>query len=554
MAKAQFKTYNQGAGDLFPCRLDDRIPQDAAVRLVNRVVDGLDISWLINTYKGGGTTSYHPRMLLKVLFYGYMNNVYSCRKIARCLEENIHYMWLSGDQRPDFRTINNFRSCRLKEIVHKLFTQVVTILVEMGQISLQTVYIDGTKIESKSNRYTFVWRKTVEKNKSRLQQKIRCILEQIEEGIQSDNTEESDIPEAINPEELRSRLAVVNRENKESMSKEQQKQLKTLEKQCLPKLEEYERHLQTLGNRNSYSKTDHDATFMRMKEDHMGNGQLKPAYNLQIGTENQFITHYDIYPNPNDTRTLKPFMSGWKDAYGAMPEELCADAGYGSEENYDYMEDKKITAFVKYNYFHKEQKKALKENPFLVQNLRYNRKHDYYVCPMGQHMTYLDKEIRTGETGYEHKIVRYQACNCSRCPLRGECFKGKGNRVIEINHNLNRHKELARERLTSPEGLDHRSRRPVEPEAVFGQMKSNMNYHRFRHTGKDKVKMDVGIFAIGFNLGKLARRLAKSAKSVDSNPLNPQQSCFVSRLRSCENTNLIFLTPSTTQNDYRIAA
>lgn len=312
MTKPVFKPNFQGQISLFPARLDQNIAEGSPVRLINEIVDKLDITDIEQTYAGGGTSSYHPRMMLKVLFYAYMNNIYSCRKIGKQLLENIHYMWLSGNQTPDFRTVNNFRSLHLKYTINQLFTQVVLMLVEMGHISLQTTYVDGTKMESRANRYTFVWRKTVEKNKAKLEEKIRRILEMIDQGIAQDNLPDDEPPTPIDSDELKKRIAQINREN---LSKEDKKAVKTLEEKHLPKLQEYENHLETLGQRNSYSKTDLSATFMRMKDDHMQNGQLKPAYNLQIGTENQFITHFDFFSNPTDTLTMVPFFEGWQERY-----------------------------------------------------------------------------------------------------------------------------------------------------------------------------------------------------------------------------------------------
>jgi hypothetical protein len=169
----------------------------------------------------------------------------------------------------------------------------------MGYISLKEMYIEGTKIEAKSNRYSFVWSKSVEKNKAKLEAKIKNILSQIEESSYADNLEEDSAPVPVNSQELKERIASINRQ---SRTKQETKVLKDLEEKHLPKLQEYENHLQTIGERNSYSKTDKEATFMRLKEDHMGNGQLKPAYNVQIGTENQFLTQLDFFPNPTDTR------------------------------------------------------------------------------------------------------------------------------------------------------------------------------------------------------------------------------------------------------------
>lgn len=506
--KLVFKDYAQGQNTLFPESLNDKIKPGSPVRLINTIVDQLDISSVIDTYKGGGTSSYHPRMLLKVLFFAYLNNIYSCRKIATALEENILYMWLSGKQYPDFRTINTFRSHHLKDNIHTLFTQVVVMLVEMGHISLETQYIDGTKLESPANRYTFVWKKTVEKNKTKLENKIRHILSQIEEGIAGDNQAGEETPAPIDSEELKRRISQINQENK---SKAEQKQLRELKDKHLPKLQEYEKHLSIMGDRNSYSKTDPDATFMRMKDDHMGNGQLKPAHNLQIGTENQFITHYDFFYNPGDTLTLKSFLQSNKQSFGVFPKQAVADAGYGSEENYEFMEDNGIEAFVKYNYFHKEQKKSFINNPFLQENLYYNEQKDYFVCPMGQHMKCIGTQTRKSESGYQSRLKLYQAVNCNGCPLRGMCHQSKNHRVISVNHNLREHKRKAKERLMSEQGLGHRSKRPIEPEAVFGQIKFNKQYNRLRHRGVDKIRMDFGILAIAFNLQKLSRKMATAA-------------------------------------------
>jgi len=507
MKKATFKSYNQGQITLFPTSLDEKIPQCSSIRIINQIVDNLDITKVFDTYKGGGTSAYHPRMMLKVVLYSYLNNIYSCRKIEQALQDRVSFMWLSGNQTPDHNTINRFRSSHLKNTIHEIFTQVVVMLVDMGYLSLEVIYVDGTKLESRANRYTFVWRKTVEKNKIKLEAKIRKVLEMIEQGIAQDNQPDDEPPTPIDSEELKTRIAQINRENR---SKDEQKAIKTLEDKHLPKLEEYEKHLETLGKRNSYSKTDPDATFMHMKEDHMMNGQLKPAYNVQIGTENQFFTHYDFYPNPTDTLTYIPFMNGFNERYGCFPNKAVADSGYGSEENYEFMEMNDIEPFVKYNYFHKEQKKSFKNNGFLAQNLYYNSKEDYFVCPMGQHMEKTGTTIRKTDSGYISKISIYDAKNCTDCPLRCMCHNSKTNRRIEVNHNLNRHKQRARELLTSQEGLLHRSRRPIEPEAVFGQTKSNKNYNRFRHLDKDKVMMDFAIFAIAFNLGKMYRKVTDS--------------------------------------------
>lgn len=199
-SKLHFREYTPNQLILFPQRIDENISEQDPVRLVNNVVDKLDLSGLKKLYKEQGRSPYHPKMMLKVIIYAYMNNVYSCRKIEKLLNRDIHYIWLSGNEKPDFITINRFRT-RVKEEINQIFTQLVLLLVEEGFISLNVAYIDGTKIESKANKYTFVWRKTVEKNKSKLQEKIRVLLQQIDESIAQDNAAEKDDVE-ITPEQI----------------------------------------------------------------------------------------------------------------------------------------------------------------------------------------------------------------------------------------------------------------------------------------------------------------------------------------------------------------
>jgi transposase len=530
-----FKSYNQGQIELFPQRLDDYIGENDPVRLVNQVVDELDLSSVIKSYKGGGTSSFCPKMMIKVLFYAYMRNIYSCRKIEAALSESVHFLWLSGKQFPDFRTINDFRSKRLKHQIHSIFSKVVMMLVDLGYVSLDVQYIDGTKIESAANRYSFVWRKSVEKNKLKLQAKVGNIIQQIERGIRDDNMFGDQTPTPINSKILKEKIQEIN--SREKQSKDEKKQVKELEKHQA-KLQEYENHLDNLGDRNSYSKTDPDATFMRMKEDHMGNGQLKPAYNAQISTENQFITNFGMYQNPGDTSTLIPYLDSFKEKYDRQSSEIVADSGYGSEQNYDYIKTEKVNNYVKFNYFHKEQKQSFKNNPFLADNLFYNPEGDFFICPMGQKMELKGKSEKISERGYRSQIFIYQAKRCEECPLRGSCHKSKDNRTIEVNHNLRRHKTIVRENLTSEKGLYHRSRRPVEPEAVFGQIKSNKRFNRFHLRGLDGVAVEFGLICIAVNLSKMIKK-----RIIQSfNGLISLKRCLCDSITKTQIITIIFLT------------
>lgn len=520
------KSYSNKDWLFFLLNPNEDIAENDPVRIVDAVVEGLDLSGFKKLYRERGRCAYHPKMMLKVILYAYMNNIYSCRKIEKVIQRDIHYIWLASQERPDFVTINRFRN-RVKKEINDIFTQVVLLLAERGFITLDVEYVDGTKIESKANKYTFVWRKSVEKNRARLQEKIRVLLGQIDDVIAQDKAAEAEsvefTPETLNTliDELKDALAAgpepADKEQRKRQ-REKKRRIKELEKHR-DKLGEYDGRLEQLGGRNSMSKTDPDATFMRMKEDAMNNGQTKPGYNLQLSAENQFITDFALFPNPTDTLTLIPFFNSFLNRYGHLPPVAVADSGYGSEENYRFMDEAGMEAYVKYNRFHLEQRPRYKPNPFHHDNFHYNADGDYYVCPMGQHMTRVGTSHSKTASGYRSENARYRAQNCKGCPLRCLCYKAKGDRrTIEVNHRLNQYKRKARELLTSEEGIRHRGRRCIEPEAVFGQMKSNMAYRRFRHFGKDKVTMDFAFFAIAFNIKKMCSKIEKQAKNGKNTP------------------------------------
>jgi len=363
--KVVYKSYDQDQLSLLPPSYDDLVPKNHPVRIVNTIIDQLNISSLEQTYKGGGTSSYHPRMLLKVLVYSYLRNIYSSRKIEQALQENIHFMWLSGQSRPDHNTINDFRGKRLKGQLKKIFNQVVVLLADEGYLSLKDLYLDGTKIEANANRYTFVWGKSIQTSKSRIKNQLNELWSYIEKVYQ-DEEQRPNRPdfEEIDSEKVTKAIEQINQalEGKEVDKKVKQK-LNYAKRNWPKNLDKYALQEKQLGGRSSMSKTDPDATFMRMKDDHMQNGQLKPGYNLQASTNTTLIDH----------------LNDHIESYQQTPDTLTADAGYGSEENYTDLESKNIEAFVKYSYFHKNQQDAKrgKENPFHANNLHYNQQDLY---------------------------------------------------------------------------------------------------------------------------------------------------------------------------------
>ena len=490
---------------LLPPSLEELIEANHPVRVVNDVVDRINIEPLLTNYKPGGTSVYHPRLLLKVLIYGYLSNVFSSRKLENALKENIHFMWLAGMNKPDHNTIARFRSERLKDVLKTIFGQIVMLLVEEGLVDIKKIYTDGTKIEAQANKYSFVWGKAITTSKEKIAKQLDELWEYTQKLTEQELGEEKPDFTQVDSGKVKDTIEKIDRalEGKQASKKVKQK-LNYAKKNWPDKLDEYEQKQAILGSRNSYSKTDEGATFMRMKEDHMGNGQLKPAYNWQISTSNQFFVNYTIHQNPTDTLTLKPHLQSYENLYQTTPESLCADAGYGSEENYEYLEEKQIDTYVKYNYFHKEQTKKWKENPFRSDNLHYNEETDTVYCPMGQPMHRIGSRKSKTSSGYAQIYAQYQAKNCHDCPLRGQCFRANGNRIVEINHNLRSHKQKVREKLTSAEGIAHRKQRPADVEAVFGAIKHNKGFRRFMLRGIEKVEIEAGLLAIAHNLAKKA--------------------------------------------------
>jgi transposase len=504
-SKVVFKSYTPNQIKLLPQSLEERIDKNHPVRIVNQVVDRIDIDPLLKKFKGGGTSSYHPRMLLKVLIYGYLNNTYSSRRIESAIKENIHFMWLAGDNEPDHNTINRFRSERLKDVLRMVFSQVVMLLSEAGHISLKELYTDGTKIEAQANRYTFVWGNAIKTSKARMEEQLKELwsyAEQVAAEELKDKAPQSFAP--VNAEQVKETIKKIDQalEGKK-ISKKKRQQLNYAKKNWPANVEKYAQQEKILGERNSYSKTDPDATFMRMKEDHMKNGQLKPAYNVQISSNNQFIVNYSLHQATTDTITLKRHLEVFNYSYGLTPEVLVADAGYGSEENYQFLEENKIEGYVKHNYFDRNQREK-NQDYFKTENLEVNTKNGKVYCPIGDEMNYIGEATRTTRTGFKQKLSKYQAKNCSRCPLRSACHSQKGNRIIEVNLKLRKLKHKAEERLTSEKGIAYRKRRPADVEPVFGNIKHNKNFKRFMLRGLEKVAIETGLLAIAHNLAKAA--------------------------------------------------
>ena len=387
-AKPTFKPYTQAQPSLIPARWDELITAEHQVRVVNRAVEQIDLEPLLRQYKGGGTSSYHPRMMLKVLVYAYTQRIYSSRQIAKGLRENVNFMWLSGGNRPDFRTINEFRGEKMKGVIEEVFTSVLELLVEEGYVKLENYFVDGSKVEANANRHKVVWAKSRAKYQQRLREKVKELLEEIDAVNEAENEAygDKDLEELggggeIDAEKLERKIAELNQRLKgKPEDKKLAKAVKVMEKDYLPRQKRYEEQERKLAGRSSYSKTDEDATFFRMKEDRGAEKPLpRPAYNVQNGTEGQFVVGFSLHQRAGDTACLIPHLERVRANLSAiarrkpeimprqedhqphgLPKNISADAGYGSEENYAYLEAHQLGNYVKYNTFHREQQKHRK--------------------------------------------------------------------------------------------------------------------------------------------------------------------------------------------------
>lgn len=509
MGKVVFKKDNHNQLMLLPPDIGSFIPDNHIVRTVDKVIDDLKLSPLFDTYKGGGTSSYSPRMLLKVMTYGYIEKTYTSRTIAKALKENIYFMWLSGMSTPDFTTINNFRSKRLKESVDDVFGSVVEAMIKGGYIKAENLFIDGTKIEANANRYSYIWKKNVERHESMIKDRVKNLLSHIEELQKEEDAEYGshnleEYEGNLTAEQIDKVVEEINQKiSKWGKSKEATSDVKKLKKE-VPNLKKYQKQKDMLGGRNSCSKTDKDATFFKMKEDHHGMSQLKPGYNVQIATENQFILGYGIYQKAADTSVFIPFMDRIKDQLHIPAKNVITDAGYGSEENYDYVVRNNIGNYIKYNNFDYEKTNKYKKRNFISDRFVYNQEKDYYKCPSGQVLDFAYIKKTKTENGYKSERIVYKSRCCEGCQFKEKCCKGLNNRTIEISPKLIEYKNTARQNLESETGKILRSKRGVDVESVFGQIKHNKQFRRFYTKGLKKVNTEWGIISIAHNIKKMA--------------------------------------------------
>lgn len=527
-----YKNYNMNQ-ILLPLEIEHKIEKTDIAHAINEFVESIPDTAFDVYYQADGRPSYHPKMMLKIILCAYTQATFSGRRIEAMLGDSLRMMWLAQEQRPSYRTINRFRVDEAtSQLLEQCYIQFRSQLLEDELIQTDAIYIDGTKIEANAQRYTFVWKKAVQTNETKMFEKAAMMYRELVEkeimpAIEADETEP-----AVTKDTVIEMVDAVDKKVTEYTeaidSSTDTAECKTLRserkpfKQALKILSEmvertgtYEEHYAIIGERNSYSKTDHDATFMRMKEDHMKNGQLKPGYNLQIATADQYVLGYDIYPNPTDTKTLIPFFQTLQGAFKLnLPEHIVADAGYGSEINYEYIYDElNRTPLITYTMYNKEQTRKHQKNEFNIDNWEYNAAYDYFICPNGETIEYKGYATKTDATGYRRNFKKYVAScgSCKDCPLRAHCTTSKKDewyKTIYQNMNWEYFKGEMKRKLSEEETGKLYRQRKIDVEPVFGHLKAILGFTRMSVRGKDNVRNELGIALMAVNLRKYNKTLA----------------------------------------------
>jgi transposase len=526
--KLHTKNYTEFNGRyqlVLPFNFDVLIPEDDSVRLLSHILEGLNYEALYRAYSSiGRKPAVEPKILFKVLTYAYMNSIYSSRKIETACKRDINFMWLlEGSKAPDHSTIARFRKDYLEETLEDLFYQMVQHLHNIEEVTFKNLFVDGTKIEANANRYTFVWKKVVNKNEAKMFVKIQSCIEEINLTYVADlkvtkETALDDLKVAISYlEEKRQQEQI---EFVQGIGKRKSKLQKFTEELqgFYNRQEKYDAHNQLFEGRNSYSKTDPDATFMHMKDDHMRNAQLKPAYNVQIGVESEYITGVGIFQDRNDIATLIPFINDMESKLKARYENIIADSGYESEENYLYLEKKDQTYFIKPQTYEQWKKRSFKNDISKRENLFYNVETDEYTCHNRKQLKPVGITHRTSATGYRSEVTVYECEDCSGCQHKTRCTKAKDNRKMQVSKTFVEKRQVSYKNITTEEGILLRVNRSIQVEGAFGVLKNDYNFNRFLTRGKNNVKTEFILLCFGYNVNKLH---AKIQNERTGKPLHP---------------------------------
>ena len=508
-----------------PVFLSEFLPISDPVITFDQIIEEIDLKkYLKNIPKHiTGRDRYNPVDMLKTVLFAFADKGYcSLRELEDNCKVNIRYMYLMNWKTPSYRTFGYFINEVLAENIEDIFFEINQTIFKKEQVDLSHIYIDGTKLEANANKYTWVWKKATEKSRYRLYAKITALLNEINAELSwngmcmGTNTEY--VPEYL--EEMLSAYAriyqldgnsfVHGKGRHKTVQQRQYEQLQAYKR----KLEEYCEKLTISGeDRNSYAKTDHSATFMHLKKDYMGNDQLLPAYNIQIGVADEYIAVLDVNHYRSDMDCFVPLMEKFNSRYGFYPMYPVADAGYGSYNNYLYCEQHGMKKYMKFTMFDKETKdKRYHENPYRSENFRIDQE-GIMRCPNGKafHFQYR-KNVNGNKYGRQEEI--YECEDCSGCPYAAECKKTDKNRTVRINKELTAmHREVL-DNLESIHGALLRMNRSIQAEGTFGIIKYDRSYKRIVRRGIKSVLLEIFLVSIGHNLHKFYNKSIQKRKAA----------------------------------------
>jgi len=482
------------------------IPEDDEIHTFLRVMGRINTEKYLPVKVGRGRKGYNPKKMLNTVLFAYMNQIYSLRQIEKAIKTDIRFMYLMEDEKPSFKTIGEFISS-LEETIHGIFVEINKTILSMDSDieDKGSLYIDGTAYEANANKFSFVWKKTAEKTRERKLEQANEIKELLKETMPFRTLKESkDIDELLKqikelkPEEVSE--FVYGRGKRKTPFQRIYDELAKINET----LKDTERRIEICGEeRNSYSKVDHDATFMHMKYDYYNNtGVFKPGYNLQAAVTDEYVTEIYVSNERADSKTLPLTVDRYQEDYGRYPTNVIADAGYGSYTNYMYLLKHGINAYVKYNTYRLEKKKGISK----YNALNFHFDGEKYICPEGKELVF-EKENHREEDGYLKITNHYRCHECEGCPFKKECTKSENGRVIQKNYILEELKENAKSLLDSEDGVVHRQKRSIYAEGVFGILKQDYGYIRLHRRGKLKVELEITLTVIGFNLKKYHSKL-----------------------------------------------
>lgn len=503
--------------------IDACIPENDCVRLISQFVEEMDLAALYETYERMPSEKYaSPEIMLKIMLYAYHEGKeISSRTIEKNCRRDINYMYLlEGRPAPDHAAIARFRTKHFAKCAQSFLSQMTLLLYELNQITTTEVFIDGTKIEASANKYTFVWKKSVTKHQARFLRKTALLVGDIidrygfkplwQKQVKKKHVKKLLKQLKLAAEETELEFVFGRGHRKQQL----QKDIEELEA-ALEKIKEYESKLHKCGMRNSYSKTDKDATFMHMKDDHMMNGQLKPAYNVQHAVNSGFIVAAGIFSNPTDVLTLKPFVEQIESNLGIRFERMVADAGYESEENLSYLKEKSIEAYIKPANYEQIGTKKFEKEIGRKENMHYDKEEDCYICHNNKKLRKVKSKAVKTASGYLREETHYYCSECDGCPYREKCMSGNNwKKPLEKRYKKlivsKLFEELRAEEyrlIDSEEGKKLRMNRSIQAEGGFADIKGDSGFTRFLCRGNENVLAEYVLFAMAHNLGWLHSRI-----------------------------------------------